>query len=78
MPFNSILQMLTSSEIKQIKLLKDKTSRHEQQKFVVEGEKMVAELSYSAFNIIAVYATDEWIEQANNAILVKLKENSLR
>lgn len=78
MPFNSILQMLTSSEIKQIKLLKDKTSRHEQQKFVVEGEKMVAELSYSAFNIIAVYATDEWIEQANNAILVKLKEKLIK
>lgn len=70
--------MLTSSEIKQIKSLKDKASRHEQQKFVVEGEKMIAELAHSAFNIIAVYATDEWIGQANNQILGLLKEKLIQ
>lgn len=70
--------MLTSSEIKQIKLLKDKTSRYEQQKFVVEGEKMVAELAYSAFKIIAVYATDEWIEQTNPDVLDLLKEKLIK
>lgn len=70
--------MLTSSEIKQIKSLKDKANRHEQQKFVVEGEKMVAELAHSAFTIIAVYATDEWIEQSSNDIKGLLKEKLIK
>ena len=56
--------MLTNSEIKRIKSLKDKKFRDEFGQFVVEGEKLVEEALTSDFNVCAVYRTDEIGEEA--------------
>lgn len=51
--------MLTNSEIKRIKSLKDKKFRDEFGQFVVEGEKLVSEALSSGLKVIAVYRSDE-------------------
>ena len=51
--------MLTNSEIKRIKSLKDKKFRDEFGQFVVEGEKLVEEALTSDFKVSAVYRTEE-------------------
>ena len=47
--------MLTAAEIKLIKSLKDKKFREETGLFVVEGEKMVAEVLKSDFRVEKVF-----------------------
>ena len=51
--------MLTNSEIKRIKSLKDKKFRDEYGQFAVEGEKLVSEALHSRFKVLAVYRSDE-------------------
>ena len=51
--------MLTASEIKRIKSLKDKKFRDEFGQFAVEGEKLVSEALDSGFKVEAVYRTEE-------------------
>lgn len=55
--------MITKSQVKHIQLLAEKKYRHEQRLFVVEGEKMVAELLQSELNIDTIYALPEWIDR---------------
>lgn len=59
--------MVTKAQFKHIQLLADKKYRREHKQFVVEGEKMVAELLSSSLTIDILYALPEWIE-ANAAI----------
>jgi len=52
--------MLSKKQISWINALKVKKYRKKQQAFIVEGEKNVAELLQSHFNIIAIYALESW------------------
>lgn len=60
--------MLTNSEIKRIKSLKDKKFRDEYGQFVVEGEKLVEEALLSGFRVSAVYRTAEIGEETMSRI----------
>ena len=53
--------MINNREIKLINSLKRKKNRIEEGLFVVEGEKNVEELLDSNFQILDIYATDEWL-----------------
>lgn len=60
--------MITNSEIKQIRSLRDKKSRDESGLFVVEGEKMVAEALQSGLDVTNVYRVEEIGEKAMERI----------
>lgn len=51
--------MLTASQIRQIRSLKDKKGREQEGLFVVEGEKMVEEAIGSGFNVRAIYRENQ-------------------
>ena len=53
--------MINKREIKLINSLKRKKNRIEEGLFIVEGEKNVQELMLSDFEILDIYATDEWL-----------------
>lgn len=61
--------MITKAQIKHIRSLDDKKYRTEFKQFVVEGEKMIAELLNSNFDVIEVYATLEWFSM--NPLFIK-------
>lgn len=65
--------MINNKEIKLINSLKRKKNRIEEGLFVVEGEKNVEELLHSNFQILRIYATNEWINEAEN-IKISIKE----
>jgi len=52
--------MLTKAELQSLRSLRDKKHREEQGRFVVEGEKVVAELLAAQFPFETVYATEAW------------------
>lgn len=54
--------MITKNTIKLIQSLKQQKYRKEQQLFVVEGRKMVAELMDSGFDVVGLYATERYLE----------------
>ena len=54
--------MITKNNIKLIQSLKQQKHRKEQQLFVVEGRKMVAELMESGFEVVSLYATERYLE----------------
>ncbi len=56
--------MISTSQIKFIKSLSQQKFRKLHGKFIIEGEKMVAELLTSGFVIEAIYGVDEWIKLA--------------
>ncbi len=60
--------MLTAADIKRIKSLKDKKFRDETSTFVVEGEKMVAELLDSGFEVLETYRSCDIGEKAMERI----------
>ena len=66
--------MINNREIKLINSLKRKKNRIEEGLFVVEGEKNVEELLQSSFNILDIYATDDW---ANEADCIKISQKDL-
>lgn len=51
--------MLTNSEIKRIRALREKKFREEYGMFVVEGEKLVSEALNSTFEVLKVYRKEE-------------------
>ncbi|MCL2512075.1 MAG: RNA methyltransferase [Bacteroidales bacterium] len=57
---------MTPNEIKRITSLHVDKFRKEQQRFLVEGPKLLEELLCSNFTIKAIYALDEWIDEAKN------------
>lgn len=60
--------MLTNSDVKTIRSLKEKKYRDELGLFVVEGEKMVREAMESDFDVTAVYRQEEIGEAAMSRI----------
>lgn len=56
--------MITNSEIRLIRSLKEKKYREEHGLFVVEGEKMVNEALESSFEVVKVFRRDDIGEQA--------------
>ncbi len=75
--------MLTKNNIKNINSLSKKKYRDEFRQFIAEGDKIVKELLESNYNIISLYATNEWIE-ANEKLIspdcttVIIKQNQLK
>lgn len=57
--------MITKNQIKYIRGLALKKNRVKEQCFVVEGEKSVAELLRSSFQIIDLFATKQWVAENN-------------
>ena len=64
--------MITRNQIKYIRLLHLKKNRDMHNCFVVEGEKIVAELLKSDFNVKAIFATKNWEQSAENTIQVNI------
>ncbi len=69
--------MITKNQIKYIRGLALKKNRVKEQCFIVEGEKSVAELLNSSFQIIDLFATKQWIaensyEKANEVTVAEL------
>lgn len=60
--------MLTKARIKYIKSLQLKKYRKEEQCFVVEGGKSVAELLHADFDIVLMAATSDYLAQHKTAI----------
>ena len=65
--------MINNREIKLINSLKRKKNRIEEGLFVGEGEKNVEELLRSNFQILSIYATNEWINEVEH-IKISVKE----
>jgi len=57
--------VITKNQIKYIRGLALKKNRVKEQCFVVEGEKSVAELLRSSFQIIDLFATKQWVAENN-------------
>ncbi len=55
--------MITKNQIKNIRGLALKKNRTKEQCFIIEGEKIVAELLSSSFQIINLFATKSWIAE---------------
>ena len=58
--------MINNRKIKLINSLKRKKNRIEEGLFVVEGEKNIEELLDSNFQILEIYATDEWLSDVEH------------
>jgi TrmH family RNA methyltransferase len=52
--------MLTKTEIQRLRSLREKSTREEAGRFVVEGPKVVSELLAAGFGFSELYATPEW------------------
>ncbi len=59
--------MLTKAELQRLRALREKRNREAVGLFVVEGEKVVAELLAAAFPFVEIFATAEWIPPAEAA-----------
>ena len=69
--------MITKNQIKFIKGLSLKKNRIASQCFVVEGEKNVAELITSDFEIIQLYATTQSAIKTKDTIVIQITNNNL-
>ncbi|MFH1161062.1 MAG: RNA methyltransferase [bacterium] len=70
--------MLSKSQIKFVNFLKQKKFRELHRCFIVEGSKLVLELSAGRFPIRQIYATAGWIEETGLASTAPVNEISLR
>lgn len=69
--------MITTAEIKLVKSLQQKKFRKAHELFVVEGDKMVAELISSGYEIAQLFALEDWAKQHNSATARILKPKEL-
>src|SRR3954462_4665334 len=60
-PFQRFTSMLTKAEIQGLRSLRDKKEREATGRFVIEGEKVVAELIAEKFPFEEIYATPAWL-----------------
>lgn len=60
--------MLSKAQIKHITTLRQKKYREEHNQFIAEGEKTVADLLASNFNVLSIYALPAWIK-GNSALI---------
>jgi len=56
--------MLTKPAIARLRELREKKSREAAGQFVIEGEKVVAELLAAGFPLLEIYATPKWADPA--------------
>lgn len=56
--------MLSASQIKHIRSLSQQKFRNMHSQFVIEGDKMVKELLNSDFRVEAIFATNDWLRDA--------------
>lgn len=61
--------MISKANIQYVKGLQDKKQRQKYDQFVVEGEKSITELLTSHFEIVILYALQDWI--GANGLLIK-------
>lgn len=67
--------MLFKNEIKYIKALADRTARNDYGRFVVEGDKMVGELSAAGLTVESIYLTERSrLVDTEGAIMITEKE----
>ena len=64
--------MIAKNQIKYIRGLSLKKNRIKEQCFVVEGEKCLAELLNSSFEIVELFALKDWIDE-NKAVFDKIQ-----
>ncbi len=57
------MQKITNNQIKFVASLKMAKFRKEHNLFVVEGEKIIAELLNGEFEIHSIYGTEEWLQE---------------
>ena len=69
--------MITKNQIKYIKDLSRKAVRTTEQKFVVEGEKLLDELMRSGAEIDEIFALPEWAEQHQNVNVTLISNKEL-
>jgi TrmH family RNA methyltransferase len=69
--------MIAKNQIKYIRGLSLKKNRIKEQCFVVEGEKSLAELLNSSFEIVELFAIKDWIDE-NKAIFDKVQVVNLK
>jgi RNA methyltransferase, TrmH family len=59
--------MLSKTRLSHLRTLRQKKGRSEQDLFIAEGDKLVAELLGSSFRVKTVYATENWLRRNNAA-----------
>ena len=64
--------MITRNKIKFIQSLSLKKNRSIHQCFIVQGEKSVLELLNSDFEILELYATNEWETETQDIVVNRL------
>ena len=69
--------MISKSQIKYIKGLSLKKNRIKKQCFIVEGEKCLAELLNSSFEIVELFALKDWIDE-NKEVFDKVQAVSFK
>jgi TrmH family RNA methyltransferase len=69
--------MITKNQIKYIRGLSLKKNRIKEKCFVVEGEKCLAELLNSSFEIVELFALKDWIDE-NKAVFDKIQGISFK
>ena len=69
--------MISKNQIKHIRGLSLKKNRIKEQCFVVEGEKCLAELLTSSFEIVELFALKDWIDE-NKVIFDKIQAVSFK
>jgi len=69
--------MITKNQIKYIRGLSLKKNRIKEQCFVVEGEKCLAELLNSSFEIVELFALKDWIDE-NKSVFDKIQAISFK
>lgn len=68
--------MLSKNKIKEISALSDKKERQQQQLFIAEGRKLIADLLYSSITVSSIYSTAENLsffdtQKRNNAVVTE-------
>tara|TARA_R110002050_G_scaffold129000_1_gene250412 strand:+ start:11516 stop:12253 length:738 start_codon:yes stop_codon:yes gene_type:complete len=69
--------MITKNQIKYIKDLSKKAFRIQEQKFVIEGEKLVQELLLSQVDVTEIFAIDAWAENHPNVKVTRITDKEL-
>ncbi len=65
--------MLTKAELHRLRSLREKKTREALGLFVIEGEKVVAELLAAQFPLVELYATDAWRDPRDVAVTTSLR-----
>lgn len=69
--------MLTKAELHRLRSLREKKTREALGLFVIEGEKVVAELLTAGFPFVELYATDAWRDPRDAAGTTSLRARSI-